>query len=98
MEEVVHESPSPDSIGSTPIMTTPPCLNKENALDNSQVPGHQGSKNTGGKKETCRVLYITNLDFSMNYVAIHMLCKQFGNVERIQIQLDESESRIDSYI
>ena len=76
-----------------------PAMNKDKDKDvSNSSPRHQGEENSGGNKESLRVLYCTNMDFSMNFEAIHMLTKQYGKIERIRIKLSENENSIDSYI
>ena len=60
--------------------------------------GHQGVENTGGNSAYLRVLHCSNMDFSMNFLDVHMLSKQYGKIERIWLKLSESETSLDSYV
>ena len=74
-------------------------LNTESPSDLSLdgALGHQGVKNTGGNNAYLRVLHCSNMDFSMNFEEVHMIFKQFGKIERIQLKLTECERSLDSY-
>ena len=75
-------------------------VNKESPSDLSpdETLGHQGVKNTGGNNAYLRVLHCSNMDFSMNFLEVHMLFKQYGKIERIRLKLSDSEASLDSYV
>ena len=75
-------------------------VNKESPSDLSpnETLGHQGVKNTGGNNAYLRVLHCSNMDFSMNFLEVPMLFKQYGKIERIRFELSDSETSLDSYV
>ena len=38
------------------------------------------------------------MNFSMNFLEVHMLFKQYGKIERIRLKLSDSETSLDSYV
>ena len=75
-------------------------LPKDSDADSSleKTPGHQGGNSTGGISENMRVVFCSNLDFTMNFEVVELLTKQFGKIERIRIKCGENETSLESYI
>ena len=75
-------------------------MNKESSSDLStdETLGHQVIKNTGGNNAYLRVLHCSNMDFSMNFLEVHMLFKQYEKIERIWLKLSESKTSLDSCV
>ena len=89
--------PPPVSVGSPAVLTPASPLDNEKDIP-TKVPGRQGMKNTGGKGNKFRVLYCTNMDFSMNFEEMQLLAKQYGIVERIRLRLTDNETSLNGSI
>ena len=73
-------------------------MNNNNSQSLAQkLPGHQGEK-TGGVNINFRVLYCSNIDFSIGYREMYALVKRYGEVQRIRMKLNGDGESYDSYV
>ena len=90
MDKKVNDPPSPghsDGLNGT-TFDDDHGLTTDSAPDNSlnQSPGHQGVYNTGGNDINMRVLYISNVNLSLDYQGLYLIMRKFGIIERMKLK------------
>ena len=59
--------------------------------------GHQSGKRTGGNGNL-RVLWCTKVDLVENYESLYNAYKNFGNIERMKLKLDDNDQYFEAFI
>ena len=99
MSTIINNSSTPGPLDPL-ALNSDSALNKDHASESSlnTTLAHQGDIITGGNKENLRVVFCSNLDFSMNFEEVTLLTKQYGKIEKIRLKIAENETTFNAYI